>query len=64
MVSNCKAPSNGKLFIYLQKRSQETTELLAEKAELAEAEANLLNQKSVESENEIQRIKISAIKVL
>lgn len=44
------------------KRSQETTELLAEKAELAEAEANLLNQKSVESDSEIQRIKMSAIK--
>lgn len=44
------------------KRSQETTELLAEKADLAEAEANLLNQKTVESESEIQRIKMSAIK--
>ena len=47
-----------------QKRSQETTELLAEKADLAEAEANLLNQKTVESESEIQRIKMSAIKVM
>ena len=41
------------------KRSLETTDLLAEKAELAEAEANLLNQKTVESESEIQRIKMS-----
>ncbi|CAC5389003.1 merlin-like isoform X1 [Mytilus californianus] len=44
------------------KRSQETTELLAEKADLAEAEANLLNQKTCETEAEIQRFKMSAVK--
>lgn len=43
-------------------RSEETAELLAEKARVAEEEAMLLTQKASEAETEIQRIKISAIK--
>lgn len=43
-------------------RSEETAELLAEKARIAEEEAMLLTQKAAEAESEIQRIRISAIK--
>lgn len=57
------------LYIYsltillVQKRSEETTELLAEKARFAEEEAQLLTQKASDAEREIQSIKITAIKV-
>jgi len=44
-------------------RSEETAELLAEKARVAEEEAMLLTQKAAEAESEIKRIKIAAIKV-
>lgn len=44
------------------RRSEETVELLAQKARVAEEEAMLLSQKAAEAEAEIQRIKISAIK--
>ncbi|KAG1691206.1 Merlin [Nymphon striatum] len=44
------------------RRSEETAELLAEKARIAEEESLLLTQKAAEAELEIQRIKISAIK--
>ena len=44
-------------------RSEETADLLAEKARIAEEEALLLTQKATEAEAEVQRIKISAIKV-
>ncbi|GIY91805.1 hypothetical protein CEXT_796901 [Caerostris extrusa] len=44
------------------RRSEETAELLAEKARIAEEEAMLLTQKASDAEVEIQRIKISAIK--
>lgn len=44
------------------RRSEETAELLAEKARIAEEESLLLTQKAAEAEVEIQRIKISAIK--
>ena len=47
----------------LQMRSEETAELLAEKARVAEEEALLLTQKAADTEMEIQRIKIAAIKV-
>lgn len=46
----------------LLKRSEELAELLAEKVKIAEEESLLLSQKSFEAENQIQRIKISAIK--
>ncbi|KAL5017365.1 hypothetical protein ScPMuIL_006954 [Solemya velum] len=44
------------------KRSEETAELLAEKAKIAEEEASLLKQKASEAEAEMRRIKISAIR--
>ena len=44
-------------------RSEETAELLAEKAQLAAEETQLLTKKAAEAEAEIQRIKLSAIKV-
>ena len=44
-------------------RSEETAELLAEKAQVAEEEALLLAQKASEAEQEIQRIKMQALKV-
>ncbi|KAF4074227.1 hypothetical protein AMELA_G00237130 [Ameiurus melas] len=43
-------------------RSEETADLLAEKAEIAEEEAKLLAQKAAEAEQEIQRIKMTAIR--
>ncbi|KAL3858190.1 hypothetical protein ACJMK2_012794 [Sinanodonta woodiana] len=43
-------------------RSEETAELLAEKARIAQEEASLLAQKAAEAETEIQRIRLSAIK--
>lgn len=49
--------------LLIQKRSEETTELLAEKARFAEEEAQLLTQKASDAEREIQSIKITAIKV-
>ncbi|XP_064619967.1 merlin-like isoform X2 [Lineus longissimus] len=45
------------------RRSEETAELLHEKARIAEEEAMLLNQKSSEAEAEVQRMKISAMKI-
>ena len=44
-------------------RSEESADLLAEKARIAEEEALLLTRKSAEAEAEVQRIKISAMKV-
>lgn len=43
-------------------RSEESADLLAEKAMIAEQEALLLHQKANEAENELQRIKLSVIK--
>ncbi|XP_062873699.1 NF2, moesin-ezrin-radixin like (MERLIN) tumor suppressor a [Trichomycterus rosablanca] len=43
-------------------RSEETADLLAEKAQIAEEEAKLLAQKAAEAEQEIQRIKVTAIR--
>lgn len=42
-----------------QLRSEETADLLAEKAQIAEEEAKLLAQKAAEAEQEMQRIKVS-----
>jgi len=42
-----------------QLRLEETADLLAEKAQIAEEEATLLAQKAAEAEQEIQRIKVS-----
>ena len=44
-------------------RSEETAELLAEKARIAEEEASLLTQKASEAEAENNRIRISVMKV-
>ena len=44
-------------------RSEETAELLGEKAQIAEEEAMLLAQKANQAESEIQRIRVQAIKV-
>uniref|UniRef100_A0A4W5NLR8 NF2, moesin-ezrin-radixin like (MERLIN) tumor suppressor n=1 Tax=Hucho hucho TaxID=62062 RepID=A0A4W5NLR8_9TELE len=43
-------------------RSEETADLLAEKAQIAEEEAKLLSQKASEAEAEMQRIKVTAIR--
>ncbi|XP_050785672.1 merlin-like isoform X6 [Gopherus flavomarginatus] len=43
-------------------RSQETAELLAEKAQIAEEEAKLLAQNAAEAEQERQRLEITALK--
>ena len=51
------------LMTILQVRSEETAELLAEKARVAEEEASLLNQKASEAELEVQRIRLTARKV-
>ena len=44
-------------------RSEETAELLNEKAQVAEEEAMLLAQKADQAEREIQAIRMEAIKV-
>lgn len=41
--------------------SEETADLLAEKAQIAEEEAKLLAQKAAEAEQEMQRIKVSEL---
>lgn len=46
----------------MQRRSEETADLLAEKARISEEEALVLAKKASEAEAEIQRIKICAIK--
>lgn len=46
----------------LQLRSEQTADLLAEKAQIAEEEAKLLAQKAAEAETEMQRIKVTAIR--
>uniref|UniRef100_A0A8D3AJ09 FERM domain-containing protein n=1 Tax=Scophthalmus maximus TaxID=52904 RepID=A0A8D3AJ09_SCOMX len=43
-------------------RSEQTADLLAEKAQIAEEEAKLLAQKAAEAEMEMQRIKVTAIR--
>uniref|UniRef100_A0A8C5GP26 FERM domain-containing protein n=1 Tax=Gouania willdenowi TaxID=441366 RepID=A0A8C5GP26_GOUWI len=43
-------------------RSEQTADLLAEKAQIAEEEAKLLAQKAAEAETEMQRIKMTAIR--
>ena len=50
-------------WFHVQVRSEETAELLAEKAQVAEEEASLLNQKANDAENEIQRVKLAVLKV-
>lgn len=46
----------------LQLRSEQTADLLAEKAQIAEEEAKLLAQKAAEAETEMQRIKVTALR--
>lgn len=46
-----------------QMRSEETADLLAEKARISEEEAMLLTKKAAEAESEVQRIKMAALKV-
>lgn len=46
----------------VQRRSEQTADLLAEKAQIAEEEAKLLAQKAAEAETEMQRIKVTAIR--
>ena len=48
---------------FIQMRSEETAELLGEKAQIAEEEAMLLAQKAAQAEQEISRIRLQAIKV-
>lgn len=45
-----------------QLRSEQTADLLAEKAQIAEEEAKLLALKAAEAETEMQRIKVSAMR--
>lgn len=51
-----------RLLAPLQLRSEQTADLLAEKAQIAEEEAKLLAQKAAEAETEMQRIKVTAIR--
>lgn len=50
------------LSLPVQLRSEQTADLLAEKAQIAEEEAKLLAQKAAEAETEMQRIKVTAIR--
>lgn len=45
-----------------QLRSEETADLLAEKAQIAEEEAKLLAHKAAEAEQERQRLEVTALK--
>lgn len=45
-----------------QLRSEQTADLLAEKAQIAEEEAKLLALKAAEAETEMQRIKVNAMR--
>ena len=47
---------------FLQLRSEETADLLAEKAQIAEEEAKLLAHKAAEAEQERQRLEVTAMK--
>lgn len=49
--------------VTLQARSEESAELLAEKARIAEEEALLLRQKDSETEAEIKRMRLTSMKV-
>lgn len=49
-------------FFFLQLRSEETADLLAEKAQIAEEEAKLLAHKAAEAEQERQRLEVTAMK--
>lgn len=53
---------NGFVSSNCQMRSEETADLLAEKAQITEEEAKLLAQKAAEAEQEMQRIKATAIR--
>lgn len=46
----------------MQLRSEETADLLAEKAQIAEEEAKLLAHKAAEAEQERQRLEVTALK--
>lgn len=50
------------LGFYCQLRSEETADLLAEKAQIAEEEAKLLAHKAAEAEQERQRLEVTAMK--
>lgn len=50
------------LFVPIQLRSEETADLLAEKAQIAEEEAKLLAHKAAEAEQERQRLEVTAMK--
>lgn len=50
------------LSVFLQLRSEETADLLAEKAQIAEEEAKLLAHKAAEAEHERQRLEVTALK--
>ena len=47
----------------MQRRSEESAELLAEKARVAVEESMLLTQKATEAEQELQRIRLLSMKV-
>lgn len=53
---------DGSMGLVSQMRSEETADLLAEKAQITEEEAKLLAQKAAEAEQEMQRIKATAIR--
>lgn len=55
--------SCGLNLVFLQRRSEESAELLAEKARVAEEESMLLTQKATDAEQELQRMRLSAMKV-
>lgn len=47
----------------IQRRSEETADLLAEKSRVAEEEAMLLGQKASEAEHKITQFRLTALKV-
>lgn len=47
---------------FVQLRSEETADLLAEKAQIAEEEAKLLAHKAAEAEQDRQRLEVTAMK--
>lgn len=54
--------SYGTFNFFCQLRSEETADLLAEKAQIAEEEAKLLAHKAAEAEQERQRLEVTAMK--
>lgn len=61
-MPSCKALNSSTTYFILQLRSEETADLLAEKAQIAEEEAKLLAHKAAEAEQDRQRLEVTAMK--